>query len=459
MRFDWNNASEKLLLTLLRSAYRDSPEQIGSLKTLSRARLAEQAGRVFGTPPRRVALDTCDGSWDVLRQVWLSKEAKLEQLAALAALVRRGLAVAERDSTARSRVQLLAFFGRRNLTDNFKINLRTAFIQAHKSKQPVRGTKDPRSPGEPEGMTRLIGRGARDLPVPWAHQLEARTQLESLALAARGKDRRGLLVLPTGAGKTSTAVGWLVPWLAADPARRVLWLAHQQELLIQAQVAFQRAAAEQGVKFDRQLRLITSGGSAASTLVDPELDVALVTWQTLHGQGAEQQVSRLNRFLSRPTVVVVDEAHHAAAAAYQRILNTVLKAEQVVLIGMTATPWPTSAGAGGRLRRTFPVDIYVATPEAMHRAGILATPILRTVSTGTRLELTSAERRLAGGDLPPAVMSRLATGARNDLLVRTWLAERSEWGKTLIFSSNKGHADTLGWTVPGLVDTWISCPN
>lgn len=444
MRFDWNKVSERLLRSILQSAYKDSPDQLASLKTLNHAQLAEQATRVFGTPPSRSRLDNCDGSWDVLREVWLSKDANPEQLAGLADMVRRGLAVADRESGAQSRAQLLAFFGRRNLTNNFKVNLRSAFIKAHKSEQPVRSSGGHSVAGALEGVTRLRGEGAHDLPVPYTHQLLARDQLRKLALGAKSTDRRGLLVLPTGAGKTSTVIGWLVPWLAEDPTRRVLWLAHQQELLIQARDAFEHAAQEQEVGFDRQLRLITSGGSSASTLIDPALDVVLATWQTINAQGAQQQISRLTSFLSRPTVVIVDEAHHAAAAAYQRILGTVLKAKQVVLVGMTATPWPTTDGAGSRLRRTFPVDIYTVTAERMYEAGILATPMLHTVNTGTRLELTDQEKRLASGDLPPAVLRRLATGARNDLLVRTWLAKRNVWDKTLVFAANIAHANTLG---------------
>jgi len=443
MRFDWNDASEKLLRSLLRSAYAQSPDRIGRLRTLDHRRLAEQAGRVFGAPPRRDAFDEW-GSWDVLRGVWLSNEASLEQLIRLAAMVRRGLAVADRDPTARSRAQLLVFFGQRNLTDNFKINLRTAFVKAHKTKQPVRSAGDGSSKGEAEGVTTLVGRRAHNLPVPFRHQLEARAKIGELAAAALGPSRRGLLVLPTGAGKTSTVVGWLVPWLAADPTRRVLWFAHHRELLFQARDAFQQAANEEGADFHRQLRVITSGASAASTLVDPHLDIALVTWQTIYSQGAEQQTSRLSTFLERPTAVIVDEAHHAAAVAYQRILDTVFKAADILAIGMTATPWPTGDGAGNRIRRTFPVDIYTATAERMYEAGILATPILHTVDTGTRLELTDSEKRLVGGDLPPSVLNRLTSGPRNDLLVRAWLGRREDWDKTLVFASNKAHADALG---------------
>src|ERR1700722_16747945 len=50
-RFDWDSASERLLRALLKSAYRESPDQLARLRTLDPLRFAEEAGRVFGGPP------------------------------------------------------------------------------------------------------------------------------------------------------------------------------------------------------------------------------------------------------------------------------------------------------------------------------------------------------------------------------------------------------------------------
>lgn len=262
-------------------------------------------------------------------------------------------------------------------------------------------------------------------------------------MQTKASERRGLIVLPTGAGKTSTVVDWLVPRMAADEAVRVLWLAHQHELLEQAAHAFELAALREQEDFARKMRLISSAGSATSTLAEDDLDVALVTWQSLN-RSWDQHRARVRRFLNRPTVVIVDEAHHAAAPGYQRILSDVRDRPQAVLIGLTATPWPGQDGAGRRLRTTFPVDILTRTPEQMREQGILATPIFHTVDTGQHLQLTDIELGQSKGDLAPAVLKRLVNDARDDLLVRTWTARRAHWAKTLVFATSRDHADRLG---------------
>jgi len=60
----------------------------------------------------------------------------------------------------------------------------------------------------------------------YAHQNEA-----IKALDQKNKDSfEGLLVLPTGGGKTLTAVHWLLRNFI-DKRKKVLWIAHRHELL------------------------------------------------------------------------------------------------------------------------------------------------------------------------------------------------------------------------------------
>lgn len=442
LRFDWSEVSEPVLRRLLEAAYEMAHEDNASIEELDKAGLERQARRVYGSPPSYKKLDAHDG-WRVIRQFWLSREATLDELRTLAAWVRRGLAVDDRDPTARTRNQLVEFFNARRLTANFTRNLHNAFKAAHRTKQATRSGSSSMTVDDLAGPVELVGQNSTGRHVPYAHQLAASRRIEALLEDQVKGQRRGLLVMPTGAGKTATVVGSLVPWLAADRSRRVLWLAHQRELLIQARIAFERAALVQKPEFLRVLRIITSGGSTTSTLGDSDLSVALVTWQTLHAQQADQRTRRLRAYLMRPTAVVIDEAHHAAAPAYQAILKTVLASEGVVVIGMTATPWPSSRGAGAVLRSTFPTDLYSATVEQMYEAGVLATPVIYSIDTKSIIDLTPAEKRLVGGDLPQAVLRKLKTPARNQSVVDTWLGQRDKWGKTLLFATDIGHADTL----------------
>lgn len=60
----------------------------------------------------------------------------------------------------------------------------------------------------------------------YAHQNEAIKKLNE----ANKKAFKGLLVLPTGGGKTLTAMHWLLRNFI-DRCKKVLWIAHRHELL------------------------------------------------------------------------------------------------------------------------------------------------------------------------------------------------------------------------------------
>lgn len=148
-------------------------------------------------------------------------------------------------------------------------------------------------------------------PQPTSVQLEA---LDALADTRQAGFRRGLVVLATGLGKT---------WLAAfDTARmgvrRVLFVAHREEILSQAAQTFIRIWPRKRV------------GLYMGQTHDAEVDVLCASVQTL-SRGAH-----LERFSPQHfDYVVIDEFHHAAAATYRRLLGHFAPS---FLLGLTATP-------------------------------------------------------------------------------------------------------------------------
>jgi superfamily II DNA or RNA helicase/diadenosine tetraphosphate (Ap4A) HIT family hydrolase len=145
-------------------------------------------------------------------------------------------------------------------------------------------------------------------PAPRPVQREALTALEQ----TRQKFRRGLVVMATGLGKT-----WLAAFDTARPQfRRVLFVAHREEILRQSLDVFRR------VRPDANLGLYYGG--------EKQLDagVLFASVQTLAGN--------LHRFPpDRFDYVVVDEFHHAAARSYRRVIDHF---EPTFLLGLTATP-------------------------------------------------------------------------------------------------------------------------
>lgn len=75
------------------------------------------------------------------------------------------------------------------------------------------------------------------------HQREAIDEMNKyfdLSLNENG-EQNGLLVMPTGSGKTFTAVNWLLDQ-AVSRGFKVLWLVHRQELIDQTDSTFRRQA-------------------------------------------------------------------------------------------------------------------------------------------------------------------------------------------------------------------------
>lgn len=130
-------------------------------------------------------------------------------------------------------------------------------------------------------------------------------------------ERKTLLVLPTGCGKTITFAK-----IAEEKAKqgdRVLILAHRDELLEQAKD-----------KIKASTGLYCAKEKAGESCLDSWLPITVGSVQTM------QNEKRLERFPSDYFgTIIVDEAHHALAESYQRILGHFPEAD---VLGVTATP-------------------------------------------------------------------------------------------------------------------------
>lgn len=148
-------------------------------------------------------------------------------------------------------------------------------------------------------------------PQPTAIQQEA---LTALLETRRQGYQRGLVVLATGLGKT---------WLAAfdcqqASARRILFVAHREEILNQAASTFLRIRPQARIGF------------YTGKQRDSEVDILCASIQTL---GRNRHLQRFTA--SHFDYIVVDEFHHAAAPMYRRLLQHFTPN---FLLGLTATP-------------------------------------------------------------------------------------------------------------------------
>ncbi|MDB5310202.1 MAG: putative helicase [Gemmataceae bacterium] len=284
-------------------------------------------------------------------------------------------------------------------------------------------------------------RAAGQAPAP--HQQQALQALDRWYKSAPAEPRGGILVLPTGGGKTFTAGHFLCRNPLSD-GFRVLWLAHTHHLLEQAFAGFERLV---GLVAEPRAGLnvrVVSGtiGHFPVHAIRPTDDVVVGSVQTV-GNALANGHERLASFLDaagRKLFVVFDEAHHAPAPSYRRLVQGLRdRCPNLHLLGLTATPTHTEVNKRGWLHRLFPQGIvYQVDPQTLMAAGVLARPVLEEARTEFEPAFDEREyERWVGTnrDLPDDVIDALATSReRNDRIVGHYVGNRERYGKTIIFA-------------------------
>lgn len=173
------------------------------------------------------------------------------------------------------------------------------------------------------------------------HQWRALQRLHRLL--SEGRDRM-LLHMPTGGGKTRTAMN-----LVADRLRRfddgaVLWVASTKELLEQAAHEFANAWRYLG---NRKVPIHAAWGGR-DWEPDRVTDGLLVASpQTLHQMLRQQGAGSIEAIGRRLQLILFDEAHQAIATTYEDVTERLAFARQpfTPIVGLTATPGRTFAGS------------------------------------------------------------------------------------------------------------------
>lgn len=275
---------------------------------------------------------------------------------------------------------------------------------------------------------------------PYRHQLAAWDRMT----AHFDQRSEGMLVIPTGGGKTAVAARWLLRNHVANGGR-VLWFAHRRSLLRQAARTFERAAGDATPK-DTLSRIVISGADAGWSQVTDH-DVVLSSVQSAASERNIGFVHLMREKSPQGLFVVVDEAHHAAAPSYQRVLKMLMDMDCKVL-GLSATPVRIQEDDQRRLWNIFRHKVYDVSIKELINEGILARPAVETVNTNIEFEREFTEKDLEHlarfGELGEEVLGRIAShSARNQKIVEHYANNRSKYGKTIVFAVDTLHASTL----------------
>ena len=289
-------------------------------------------------------------------------------------------------------------------------------------------------------ITPALGKNPRQL---YEHQEEAIRKLD--AMDKRGSFRT-LLVLPTGGGKTLTAAYWLLR-NAVDQNKKILWLAHRHLLLEQAAEAFARNAYTDTMVNRTVFNYRIISGMHDKPVHIQKTDRILIAIK----DSMIRSLDKLKNWLNGEEIyLVIDEAHHAVAKSYKKIIQYVADhTKSMKLLGLTATPFRTSEDEQGALKQVFTDDIVYKTDlDTLIKKGILATPTF--IDCNTNIQFTEhlgvqALKSIENLDtLPENIVNDIAgSKERNRIIVDEYINNYEKYGPTIVFALNKNHAITL----------------
>ena len=317
--------------------------------------------------------------------------------------------------------------------------------------------------------------GSREPVLP--HQQDAIDAMHDYFKTGRTlQNRNGLLVMPTGSGKTYTAVHWLLTDGIAK-GYRIVWLVHRQELVKQTYNEFQRSLYLLKDTNVKKVKIFPISGDSDHGRMRNAIgaDIYICCRNSVVNQNGYRFIERmLGAQGKRKLIIVCDEAHHAVSRGYRRVIARMTNLNpNRILLGLTATPYRMSEDEQAIFQDMFNINknlknhkgingfVYQITNVDLIRTKFLAAPIPVSVPTNIdaelEFEMTDEDREFfyKYGDISERIQRRLADSAqRNKKILEHYLTNSKKYGKTLIFVSRQDQAKLL---CQGFKAAGVSC--
>lgn len=293
--------------------------------------------------------------------------------------------------------------------------------------------------------------------LPRLHGYQGRMVERTVEILTETPPQRGMLGLPTAAGKTRVAVEAVIRTLRTLPTdkttRPVLWIAQTDELCEQAVQTWQFLWRAIGTSRRLTISRLWSGNEADP--VTEGFHVVVATDAQLHRDIESDEYE----WLRMAQAVIVDEAHTSISPRYTQVLAALgltPHRTRCPLVGLSATPFRGAnleetdrlAARYGRNRLDHDRDgseILGENPYlSLQQLGVLARVRHRELP-GARLDLTTTEREdlEQRRRLPPSAEERLGlNNQRNRMLIEEIVSLPDDW-PVLLFATSVNHARTM----------------
>lgn len=239
--------------------------------------------------------------------------------------------------------------------------------------------------------------------------------LDAVVLNANNGISKQLVVLPTGAGKT--VIFSQLPIIKPDTLP-MLVLAHRSELLEQARSKILASNPSLTVEIEQADR---KAG---------KVDVVVASVATL-GRNNTPRIEEYPKDYFKS--IVIDEAHHAAAPSYRRIIDYF---SPDFLLGVTATPQRSDST---RLIDVFDEIVYYRTIQDLIQDGWLAPLVGYRVKTSTDI----SEVEIQNGEYSQSQLEEKIDNPERNAHVVAAYRNLAMAKKALVFASGVRHAENL----------------
>ena len=304
-------------------------------------------------------------------------------------------------------------------------------------------------------------------------QIDIKDQLLLILKSNSSRHNRGIVRLPTGAGKTRIVVEALIDfWKNRSPpeVKFLLWIAQTEELCEQAFESIRQIWAFKG-KHGENLRLFRMWGTkrVLPNLDDEGIIIAgidkLYAGITNNDNTSEFQ-SGLQSIAKFIGAIVVDEAHKSTTEMYDEVFKTlgIDFSERDVpnkpLLGLTATPYRGYNASDTRQlnkryneNRLYPKGEkfdktiwgnWKSMKEELTRQRILAKPVHYTIETDRMFEFGFEGITVNRPKLDQRVLNTIAADfKRNEVIIKTLLELADKKASILYFAPSVNNANII----------------
>ena len=177
------------------------------------------------------------------------------------------------------------------------------------------------------------------LGYPHPYQNFVKLELEERVNKSTGKFS-ALIVMPTGSGKTRTAVEFMIDFIRTRKDSNVLWIVESPNLAEQSLQTFKDLWKLRG---DRKLKAHRCFSNFVPKInFNKGSNIIFGAFDKIKGL-QNQNDYFFNNLKKSTNLIIIDEAHFALAQTYEEVISDIYKnSNEIIKLGLTATPMRTN---------------------------------------------------------------------------------------------------------------------